>query len=496
MNQNKKILVNTLVSFFTQIIILVFGFVVPRIILVNYGSDTNGLTNTITQVFTYLALLEGGIGTSAKNILYKPVKENNTSEICHRLSIARNQYSKTTILYLAAVLFMSFLLPFILKTNVNRLSIFLYTLFEGLANVICFYFINTLTCFLVVKGDNYVVNIITLIYKVLWFTSKIVLSLFKLDIAFIQFGSFIFMFVQLLLFRLYVKHKYPWLKYEKINTIEKLPDKNSFIVTEVAWTIFSSTDLIVLSVFVSTSVSSVYAIYSAIFVALNSLLNTLYNSVYYKLGEAFVSNLDSYKKIHDLFNSVFMGAITSLMCSAYMLSLPFIRIYTSGVNDINYIYQWLPLLFCMIQLFSWSRYVSGNLTGIGGYAKGVSRISILEATTNIVLSLLLVNLLGIYGVLIATVVALPLKIIYCNYIADKKIMHRSSFKTIKIFASNYICFGLIVLCTFFIDLRITNYFDFLWKGLIVFVIITIVVVAANFLSNKDIIGLKKVFKRS
>ena len=43
---------------------------------------------------------------------------------------------------------------------------------------------------------------------------------------------------------------------------EKLKDSNAFIVTEIAWTIFSSTDMIVLSVFVSTKLSSVYSVYS------------------------------------------------------------------------------------------------------------------------------------------------------------------------------------------------------------------------------------------
>ena len=73
----KKFELKTIVaSFGSQLMILVLGLIVPRIILVNYGSDTNGLTNTIVQIFTYLALLQSGISQAAKNALYKPIKHN------------------------------------------------------------------------------------------------------------------------------------------------------------------------------------------------------------------------------------------------------------------------------------------------------------------------------------------------------------------------------------------------------------------------------------
>ena len=114
-----------------------------------------------------------------------------------------------------------------------------------------------------------------------------------------------------------------------------------------------------------------------------------------------------------------------MVSTAYVLILPFVRLYTRGVNDVDYIYQILPLLFCLVQLLSWSRNVAGNLTGVAGYAKQVSYASLIEAFTNIVFSVILVFHFGIVGVLIATVIALPVKVIYCVYLTDKKIMKRS-----------------------------------------------------------------------
>ena len=51
---------NVGMSIGSQLVMLFLAFVIPRIIILSYGSDTNGATATITQIFTYLTLLEAG----------------------------------------------------------------------------------------------------------------------------------------------------------------------------------------------------------------------------------------------------------------------------------------------------------------------------------------------------------------------------------------------------------------------------------------------------
>ena len=167
--------------------------------------------------------------------------------------------------------------------------------------------------------------------------------------------------------------------------------------------------------------ASVYVIYNMIFSALNTLLNAVYTSINYLLGQAFHENIKKYEILHDNFTSIFLGGMTILMSIAYILILPFISIYTKGVSDINYIYASLPVFFCLIRILSWSRYVTGNLTGLAGYAKQTSYISMLEAFMNIFISIVLVQKMGIMGVLIGSTIALPVKVIYCAYISDKKL---------------------------------------------------------------------------
>lgn len=493
----KKNIKNFVVGIASQLIILVLGFIVPRIILTNYGSDTNGLMNTITQIFTYMALLEAGIGQASRNALFKYIINDDRQEISVIMSASRRYYRKIAYIYFAAVIVLSIVVPFILRTEIDYWTIFFFVFFEGMTSVVAFYFVNTWTCFLTASGKSYITNAVALLNKVLCYGVRIVLALYAVNIAFIQVGYFAVSLIQLGIYYVYMRSKYDWIDYSAAPKEYKLADRNSYILTEIAWTVFSSTDLIILSIFVSTSLSSVYSTYNMIFVALNGLLNSVYSALNYNLGQVYHLDVEKYKKLHDCFNSIFVGGMTVMVCVAYWLTIPFVALYTEGVDDINYIYRWLPIFFCLVQLISWSRYVAGNLTGIAGYAKPTSFISVIEASINLIGSLILVQFFDITGVLVATVAALPLKVIYCNYIADMKIMKRKPWRTISILAINYIIFAITVLIKELVtDIIIENYWQFIIAGIVLTLCYFIVVVILNILVNKDLISIfKNIFKR-
>lgn len=494
MTEKRKVTLNLSVSILSQVVMLVLGFVLPRIVLSNYGSDTNGLTNTIGQIFTFIALLESGIGVAARNKLYKPISENDKDGISYWVSVARNYYRKIAVFYLIAVTILAFLTPILLKTEINYWTVFAYILFEGLVNVIPFFYTSSWICFLSAAGENYIISAISFLANILKYGVKMTLLLLNMNIALIQVGYLGVSLFDFVIIRHYIKKHYSWLNYNAASRKTKLPDRNAYIVSEVAWIVFSSTDMIVLSVFISTKLSSVYSVYNMVFVALTRLLNVAYSAINYKLGKAYVTDIESYKTMHDLFNSVFLGAMTILMSTAYVLILPFIKLYTNGVNDVEYIYTSLPLLFCLISMLSCSRYIGGNLSGIAGYAKQTSYISLIEATINIIGSVIMVNYFGITGVLVATVIALPLKVVYLNYIADIKIMKRSPIKTISILAVNYLVFISAILFRYFYDIEITSYVSFALYGLLFTTIFGIITIILNIIVNPDILPTLKLWR--
>lgn len=488
---NSKFMKNVLFGFGGQFIILVLGIIIPRIMIVSYGSDINGLISTVTQIFTYMALMEAGIGQSARNALYKEIANKNKEGVSYIASIAQRYFRKITLYYGLGVIILSFITPLIIKSDIDNLTIILIVLLEGISGVISFYYIQTPSIILSADGKHYVNNGVFVINKTIGYIVKIMMAIFGVDIVVLQFFYFLITIGKVVFYKKYFKQHYSWINYELAPRNAKLKDRNAFVLTEFAWTIFSSTDVIVLSTFVSTQMSSVYSVYNFVFTNLNVLLNSVYNSVVYVLGQTFYEDRKKYIVFHDAFTSFFLGGITILMCVAYILVIPFIRLYTKGVTDIQYIYTSLPVLFGAIQILSWSRFITGNLTGVAGYAKQVSIISCIEASVNLILSIVLVQKYGIEGVLFATILALPIKIVYCVYICDKKILRRSILNSIKILGVNYAFFILTINVEKIINININSYFDLFICGVIVTVICTIIGVLLNIIVNPMCITLIK-----
>lgn len=483
MNMKTKLYKNIITGFGGQFIAIILGIIVPRLFITSYGSDVNGLLSTITQIFTYMALLEAGIGQAAKNLLYKPFQEKDKEGISEISSIAKTYFRRFTLIYGIGVIAIALILPLVLKTNVDSVTVALIVLFEGMSGVVSFYFIQTPSIIIGVDGKNYVNNAINLVNKIVGYAVKIVMAAFGLNIVLLQFVFFLVTVCKVFYYQFYFRKHYSWIKFKKTAKEVKLKDRNSYIITEICWTIFSSTDMIVLSTFVSTQLSSVYGVYNMIFANISLLLNSVYNSVTYLLGQTYYENKEKYTKLHDTFNSVFFGLMTSIMMVCYFLTIPFVSLYTSGVTDTNYIISSLPLMFCLVQLLSWSRYVAGNLIGVAGRIRKAVWVNVLEAVINLTCSIIFVHRFGIVGVLFATVIALPVKLIYCNYVGDRIILKRSCWNTIKILGTNFILFFAVVLIKPYIHIEVNSYLSFAVYGIGLSVLFTVIVMAVNSLLN-------------
>ena len=480
-----KLARNIVTGFVGQFIIIILGLIIPRLFIDSYGSDLNGLISTIVQIFAYMALLEAGIGAASQNALYKPIQEDNKTEISEIISVTKEYFKKFTFLYAVGVILLALGLPFLLKTNVDHMVIFSIVLLEGMSGVISFYFVETTVILLNVDGKSYVNNTINLANKIIGYIVKIVMAVLGINIVILQLAYFLIIVAKVIFYEIYFRKNYSWVRFKSQNKKLKLKDRNSYILTEVCWTIFSSTDMIVLSMFVSTQLSSVYAIYNMIFTNITLLVNAVYMSIVYVLGYTYHESIEKYSRIHDSFNSIFIGLMTVLMSVCYVLTIPFVELYTRGVSDVNYLYTSLPIMFCLIQLISWSRYVSGNLTGIAGYAKQTSYVSLIEALTNLILSIIFVKKLGIVGVTLATVIALPVKVVWCTYVADKKVMYRSYWKSISIIGTNFLFFIGVILVFKTYQPTINSYGQFFIWGVLLTIVFSIIGMGLNFLVNKD-----------
>ena len=72
---------NIAANIFAQIVTILLGIIIPRLMLVNLGSEANGLFTSIGNVLVYVALLEAGVGAAATQALYAPLATKNRQRV-------------------------------------------------------------------------------------------------------------------------------------------------------------------------------------------------------------------------------------------------------------------------------------------------------------------------------------------------------------------------------------------------------------------------------
>ena len=68
--RKKKAIINIIFSLLLQLVTVISGFIVPRLFIGKFGSEVNGLVNSIGSFVGYITLLQSGVGSVVKASLY------------------------------------------------------------------------------------------------------------------------------------------------------------------------------------------------------------------------------------------------------------------------------------------------------------------------------------------------------------------------------------------------------------------------------------------
>ena len=191
MNKGKKILKIFGYGVISQVITLSLGIIIPKLMIVSYGSEVNGLLSSIRQVFVYVALLEAGIGTASLQALYAPIAANDKKRTCEIMSATNRYYKRTGILYGIAVIALAIIYPIVVKSDIPVFVVVAVIFFQGASGVINYFFQGKFTILLRVDGKSYITTNATTIVSIASKLIQIGLMLTGLDVVMVQFSYFV-----------------------------------------------------------------------------------------------------------------------------------------------------------------------------------------------------------------------------------------------------------------------------------------------------------------
>ena len=479
-SKSKKSAYNIIFGVGSQVIMAAVGIVLPRLFITTYGSETNGFLSSINQVLTYVVLLELGIGTASLQALYKPVATDDRDKISGILSATSRFYTRTGILYLLCVAVLAGIYPFVVHSEIPVWEQIAIILIVGGSGSIGYFLHAKFRILLNADGRQYIYTNAYTIIQIANNALKIVLILLGQNIVFIQLGHMLLNLVLALYISRYTKKQYPWLNMRAKPDKTAISQKNNVIVHEMSQMVFNHTDVLLLTLFTDLKVVSVYVTYNMIVDIISTLIGNVHNGFVFRLGQLFNVDKEKYKHVYDVYETGYMMLSTALYCVTFLLLLPFMRIYTAGVTDANYLDAWLPILFVSIKLLVTGRAVSGATISYAQHFKQTQWRAILEMLINLTVSIVGVAFLGIYGVLLGTLAALLYRandmIIYSNVL----VLEQSPKRTYLRWGVDLAAFAAAVfLLPRILPIDSISYFELAWKAAVYTIAVFVLVMLCN-----------------
>jgi O-antigen/teichoic acid export membrane protein len=426
-NRNSLLKVNSLSSLVYQLVVLVCGFILPRLIIGYYGSAVYGLVASITQFLGIIALLELGMGAVVPASLYKPLANKDDVAISKVVVSSERFYRKIALLMVIYVIGLTIFYP----TIVNQFS-FWYT--ASLVVIIAsstfaqYYFGISYSLLLTADQKQYITYLVNGSTVILNLILSFILIKLGSSIHMVKLVSSLIFIMRPVVYTIYVKRHYNLDKRIEFEG-EPIRQKWNGMAQHLAYAVQEKAGVVVLSIMSTLEAVSVFSVYFLIMSGLRGLIYSVTSSLTSFLGNI-IAKGEKELLVRNFFRIEWvMHTITILFFSSTaVLILPFVRVYTAGIHDANYLVSVFPYLMCAATACRCLQLPYNIVVQAAGHFKETQNSAILEPVIDIVLSVLLVTRYGLNGIAIGMLVSMFYRMMYLSIYLTRHILHISKWK--------------------------------------------------------------------
>ena len=349
MSRTKLFATNSFVSALQQMILLLYVFIVPRILITVYGSEINGLVVSLTQFIQYFLLVEAGISGASIYALYKPLAENNIIKRNAILSAAHKFYFKSGYIFTSLVVLLALIYPFILKqSSLSFWQVTLIVLALGVNGVMDFFTLAKYRVLLTADQRAYVISSAQIVYYIISIVIVFISAKLGFNIVLLECLLIISVFVRSFILWKYTNSHYKELNYKEKPDEESLKERWNVFYLQILGSAQNAMPIILATIYVSLKEVSVFSIYNLVIAGIGGILSVFISGLSASFGDVIARGQNkTLQKANQEFEQSYYMLITIVYSVALLLILPFVKLYTKGVSDINYIW---PIFAFMITL--------------------------------------------------------------------------------------------------------------------------------------------------
>ena len=435
--RSKKALLNIAMSMLQQIIVVVCGLITPRLIITSFGSGYNGITTSVTQFLSIIALLRAGVGGVTRASLYKPLAEKNTLKISAIVRATEIFMRKIAMIFLLYVVGLACVYPFVLDQSAygGWLSISSYIIILSIGTVAQYYFAITYQLLLTADQQEYICSALQIVQTILNTVLAVVLINAGASIHIVKLASAIAFMITPIFLHFYVKRKY-----HIVRKVE--PDKTALgqrwdaFAHNVADFIHGNTDLMVLTLLAGNIMTvSVYSVYYLVINGIKRIVTICTTGLEAAFGNMIAK--EEYETAHrtlGMYEFAIYTITTILFTCVTVLIIPFVRLYTAGVTDVDYYQPVFAMIATVAEAVYCVRIPYSAIVYACGHYRQTRNGAMVEAAINLCVSILLVLLFrimgmgphaAIIGVAIGTLTANSFRTVQFILYLSRKLLKRS-----------------------------------------------------------------------
>lgn len=407
--RTKNAIKNISISVFSQVIIILLGFISRRVFIDSLGAEYLGVNGLLTNVLSMMVLIEGGIGVSITYNLYKPLAENNQKKITALVQLYKKVYTILAFIVLAISIILYPFMGKMMKGGHSIININLvYFIFvaKNMVSYLTAYkwaLINADQKGYILARANLVFQILTTVAKmvILVLTSNYILYLL------IELGIYT---VQVLWNGAIVNKRYPYIKskqrYEIDGDIKGNINKNvkAMFLHNIGGYCVYGTDNILISSFVNIATVGLYSNYSMIINQLSALVSPVLSGIGAGVGNLIATEDSS--KTYSIFKVTYLVNFWIYsFCVIFLFNLlePFIILW---LNNENMLLDKVTFIFILVNFYlDGLRKSIGTFKSKAGLFSQDKYIPVIEGIINLVASIIMANKFGLAGIFIGTTIS-------------------------------------------------------------------------------------------
>lgn len=431
----KNSILNLITGIGGQLLVILLKFITRTVFISTLGKSYLGINGLFSDILTMLSLTELGLDTAINFKLYKPLGENDYKRVRVLMKFYKNAYRVIGVVILILGLCLIPFLPLLIKDysslahiGVNAPLVFIIYLMQSVSSYLFWAYKSA-----IVKADQkeYLLNIANYAVTIATNICQILILIIWQNFIIYTAVLVLFNIIQNIVNAIIAQRSYPevFQKEKESLSIAEIKDifkdLGALFIYKVNTVVLKATDNMVLSAFIGIAIVGMYSNYLMLYTTITGLLNRVYGAVKASMGNLFaVADKAQCYKVFERMNFI---TIVLYGTACVGIAVEANELINCWIGDSYIIPQPFSVLIGIEILLVGLKTNLGQIRNVSGAFRQMWFRPVLSIIINLIVSISLVQVWGIYGVLIGTIIA----DLSTNLAFDPYIIHKYSFENYK-----------------------------------------------------------------